>query len=83
LKAAGYTLRPARQGGNLISYATVHAFKGMETKVIVLTDVVLEDVAFRRDLFYTGMTRATESVRVLCSKGSQDTILAWLSRRIE
>jgi hypothetical protein len=83
LRAVGYKLHPARQAGDVTSYTTVHAFKGMENKVIILTDVVLDDIDFRRDLFYTGMTRATESVRVLCSKNSQDTILAWLSRRVD
>jgi hypothetical protein len=83
LKTAGYKLRPARQAGNLTSHATVHSFKGMENKIIILTDVVLGDVDFSRDLFYTGLTRATESVRVLCRRDSQETILAWLSRRID
>jgi hypothetical protein len=78
LKLAGYKLRPAWQAGDLTSYTSVHAFKGMENKVIILTDVVLDDVGFHRDLFYTGMTRATESVRVLCDKRSRQTLYGWL-----
>ena len=81
LKGAGYKLRPAWQAGDLTAYASVHAFKGLENKIIILTDVVLGDTDSQRDLFYTGMTRATESIRVLCDKNFQETILTWLSRR--
>ena len=44
------------------------SFKGLENKVIILTDVVLAEPQFHRHLFYTGMTRANESVRVYCDK---------------
>ncbi|GAJ12562.1 unnamed protein product [marine sediment metagenome] len=53
----------------------------MENKVIILTDVVLDNLEFQRDLFYTGMTRATESVRVLCDEKSKETILKLLQSR--
>lgn len=83
LERGGYRLRPEWQPGNVTGYASVHAFKGMENKVVILTDVTLDDEGFRRDLFYTGMTRATESVRVLCEKSSQETLFAWLSGKAE
>jgi hypothetical protein len=83
LRSQGYTLRPAWQSGELTSYASVHAFKGMENKLIILTDVDLEDQEFHRHLFYTGMTRATECVRVLCTKQSQTTLMRWLSEGSE
>ncbi len=79
LKNAGYKLRSARQSGELTAYTSVHAFKGMENKAIILTDVVLDDLDFRRDLFYTGMTRATESVRVLCDMQSQESLCGWIA----
>jgi superfamily I DNA/RNA helicase len=78
LKQAGYKLRPAWQSGSQTAYASIHAFKGMEGKVVILTDMLLEDHEFHRDVFYTGMTRATESVRVLCDKRSQETLHGWL-----
>lgn len=74
-------LHLAQIGRDGTGYSSVHAFKGMENKVVVLTDVVLGQYAFQRDLFYTGMTRATETVRVLCSKASQKTLISWLSGR--
>ncbi len=79
LQASGHKLLPARQAGNAMSYASIHSFKGMENKVIILTDVVLGNQDFQRDMFYTGMTRATESVRILCAKDSQQTLFGWLT----
>ena len=79
LRGSGYKLRPAWQPGGQTGYASIHAFKGMESKVVILTDMLLDDQQFNRDLFYTGLTRATESVRILCDKRSQETLLTWLA----
>ena len=81
LKHAGHKLRPARQPGSLTAYTSVHAFKGMENKIIILTDVALNAYEFQRDLFYVGLTRATESVRVLCESGSQEILATWLAAK--
>ncbi|BBO80428.1 hypothetical protein DSCO28_09940 [Desulfosarcina ovata subsp. sediminis] len=81
LKKAGYRLRPVWQSGKSTSYASVHAFKGLENKLIILTDAALDHREFHRDLFYTGMTRATESVRVLCHTESKATIMKWIMGR--
>jgi hypothetical protein len=78
LKRTGYRLRPAWQIGDQTAYASIHAYKGMENKVVILTDMLLDDQDFHRDLFYTGMTRATESVRVLCDKRSGEMLFSWL-----
>lgn len=75
----GHDLRPAWQTGEHTKYASVHAFKGCESKIIVLTDVSLGDPGGSRDLFYVGMTRATESVRVLCAKQSEGVLSQWLA----
>jgi len=83
LKNTGYKLRPAWQAGDQTAYASIHAFKGMENKVIILTDVVLDNLDFHRDLFYIGMTRSTESVRVLCDKNSQNILYGWLAGKAE
>jgi hypothetical protein len=63
---------------NRIHYGSVHAFKGLENKIIILTDVILTEKDFQRDLFYTGMTRATESIRILCHETSKDILSSWL-----
>lgn len=79
LRSEGFKLRPAWSAGDLTAYASIHSFKGMENKAIILTDVAPGDREFDRHLFYTGMTRATESARVLCDKASQNTLLGWLT----
>lgn len=79
LQTSGHKLLPARVAGNAMSYASIHSFKGMENKVIILTDVILGNEDFNRDMFYTGMTRATECVRILCAKDSQQTLFGWLT----
>ncbi len=79
LAKAGYVLRPAWKNDAGTPYATVHAFKGMENKVVILTDVTVSNRQFHRDLFYTGMTRATECVRVLCEKSSETVLFEWLA----
>jgi superfamily I DNA and RNA helicase len=82
LAKAGVKIRPAWQYSiNSPSYTSVQAFKGLENKIIILTDVALADADFHRNLFYTGMTRARESVRVLCDKKSQETLIGWLTEK--
>jgi hypothetical protein len=78
-RLSGIPLAPARERNDrTASYASVHAFKGMESKVVILTDIVLDDRDFERALFYTGITRATECVRVLCHQSSMHTLHQWL-----
>ena len=77
----GYPVYPVWQEGRVTHYSTVHSFKGLENKVIILTDVSLGETEFHRDLFYTGMTRATESVRVLCNSKCQKTLFGWLTKK--
>lgn len=82
MASEGALLRPAWQAPTeATTYASVHAFKGLENKVIILTDVVLGSAGFHRDLFYTGMTRACESLRILCDTASQQTLAKWLFER--
>lgn len=83
LKNEGFKLRPVWQAGEFTGYASVHAFKGMENKVVILTDLVLGESEFHRNLFYTGMTRATESVRILCDKSCQPTLLGWFTEKAD
>ena len=74
----GFKLIPAWQHGKFTRFCSVHAYKGMENKVIIITDVSLGMKDISRNLFYTGMTRAVESIRILCDMNSQNTLLDWL-----
>jgi hypothetical protein len=49
-------------------YASVHRFKGLEARAVVLTDVEHLDRARDRDLFYIGATRATQRLVVLADE---------------
>jgi hypothetical protein len=79
LKEEGFQFRPYPHAGDRTGFTSIHAFKGMENKVIILTDVSLREHDFHRHLFYTGMTRATDVVRVLCDTNSKETLLGWIS----
>jgi hypothetical protein len=84
LAPAGFSLRPAWQHStDSTCYASVQAFKGLENKVVILTDVALDGTDFQRHLFYTGMTRASECVRVLCDRISQKTLTGWLTGKVD
>jgi hypothetical protein len=78
LESRGVKVRPARAAGASTGYTSVHAFKGLENKIIVLTDVVIGEAEFQRYLFYVGMTRATETVRVLCDRRCEETLMSWV-----
>jgi len=74
----GHDLSPAWKNNKETSFSSVHAFKGMENKIIIFTDVILQEKEFDRNLLYTAITRATESVYILCNENSENTILNWI-----
>lgn len=75
----GVNLRPARSAEREIGYATIHSFKGMENKVVVVTDLDLSMAELSRSLFYTALTRATSLVRVVCSKTDGVVLKHWIT----
>lgn len=48
-----------------IRYASIHRYKGLEARAVVLTDFERLEKARDRDLFYIGATRATQRLVVL------------------
>jgi hypothetical protein len=77
----GHQLRPVWRPGPGIGYESIHAFKGMESKVVILVDVQLSDTERDRSVLYVGMTRAIEFVRILCDSKSRRTLVRWLTER--
>ena len=75
----GARLLPVGLEERSITYSSVHAFKGLENKVIVVTDLNLTNAPESRALFYSALTRATESVHILCRPEDSHQILAWRS----
>jgi superfamily I DNA and RNA helicase len=74
----GMNLQLAQSADRQVGYASVHEFKGMENKVILVTDVNLQMDAHSRSLFFTALTRATAIVRVVCSAGDAPTLKRWI-----
>lgn len=82
LRKKGHHIANSRDGTAGLSSTSVHSFKGMENKVIIVTDVDLVGFETERHLFYTALTRATERVRVLCSMDSKPVLLAWMASEV-
>ena len=63
-------LSPLRSGfkPNKMHYGTIHSFKGMESPVIILTDIENVTSTEAQSLFYVGITRALERLTILVSK---------------
>ena len=56
------------------SYGTVSAFKGLEAQAVVLTDIDEVGTPHAQRLFYVGVSRATDRLRVLVRDGLQHDI---------
>jgi hypothetical protein len=77
----GVQVRPFwTEGGTGIRYSSVNAFKGLEAKKIILTDVQLDGREFRRNQLYTGITRSTESVVILCHESAKQAVLQYIKQ---
>jgi len=77
-------IRPARElapGG--IRYCTIHAFKGLEAPVVIVTDVDSVGTEEDHSLLYTALTRATDRLFVLADIALKSSVEALLLRRPE
>ena len=83
LMEQGVRLRPLWSSEDEIGHGSIHGFKGMESKIVIMTDVLVDDLQVHRTLFYVGMTRATESVRILCDARSKKTLSEWVSKGVD
>lgn len=59
-----------------IVYSSIHAFKGLERRIVIVTDAAVQAHDSVRDLFYTALSRSTDRVRILVSADSKAEILA-------
>jgi hypothetical protein len=74
----GVNIMPVWRAAEQVGHTSVNAFKGMENKAIILTAINLRDISAHRDLFYTGLTRATDVLRLLLHKDSAANLKSWL-----
>ena len=66
--------------GDCIRFGSIHSFKGLESPVVILTDC---DQAFAgSDLFYVGVTRATDRLVVLLNQRDREKVLDALTKAV-
>jgi hypothetical protein len=58
-----------------LTFSTIHAFKGLESSVVILTDINRLASYEDRDLLYVGMSRALHRLAILCHGSTKDEIL--------
>lgn len=52
-------------------YGTVHAFKGLDSPAVILTDIASFGSARDQTLFYVGASRARDELTVLMSQNAR------------
>ncbi|APO81849.1 nuclease-related domain-containing DEAD/DEAH box helicase [Pseudomonas putida] len=62
-----------------IRWSTVAAYKGLENKVIIITDVTPSDSGFDRSRFYTGITRAQERLHLFYHASGASQLAEWVT----
>lgn len=74
-------LRPAGAArGGQIAYCSIHAFKGLESPAIVVTDIGSAGTPEDESLFYVAITRATERLVVLADARIKEKVIEMLVR---
>ena len=68
---------------NVIGFSTIHAFKGLESSIIIITDIthLLDDR--NRALLYVGMSRARYRLSVLISDSAQEEYQEAIRRSLQ
>ena len=76
----GHRLAPieARSDGQ-VSFTTIHAFKGLDSPAVVLTDLESVTGSLAQDLFYVGVTRALHRLHVIASATVRTEMLELLT----
>lgn len=69
-------------GGTRVAFATIHAFKGMESSVIILCDVDHIDSDGPEAMLYTGMSRARSLLVMLVHDSVRSAISQSLARKL-
>lgn len=61
------------------AYASIHAFKGMEARHLIITDVDEVGTDIMNSLLYVGITRALHNLIILASDGARATFVKMLA----
>jgi hypothetical protein len=57
---------------------SIYNYKGMENKIIIYFDIEVSNTEVCRDLMYTGITRATDAIRLSVNERSKQILVNWL-----
>src|SRR5262249_23489385 len=68
--------------GSPLGFATVQAFKGMESAVVVLCDVEQVETEEPQSLLYTGMSRARSLLVMLVNDGVRNAVAKSVMRKL-
>lgn len=63
-----------------LKFCTVHAFKGMESSIVLITDLDANSIKENQSLIYVGMTRARSGLHVYANKNARSSIQHLLSQ---
>jgi hypothetical protein len=58
-----------------VGYCSIHAFKGLEARAVILTDINELTPSGTADLFYIGVTRAVERLTLLVNQAARGSII--------
>lgn len=64
-----------------VGYSSIHAFKGLEARAVILTDIEELAPSGAADLFYIGVTRAIDRLTLLVNQGARTSIINALLHR--
>ncbi|MDZ7301724.1 MAG: ATP-binding domain-containing protein [candidate division KSB1 bacterium] len=76
-------VKPDRYRIPIISFATIQAFKGMESPVVVLCDVDRIEGREPQSLLYVGMSRARSLLIVLLHEQTKPFVRQAVARKLE
>ncbi|MDZ7269966.1 MAG: ATP-binding domain-containing protein [candidate division KSB1 bacterium] len=76
-------VKPERSHISIISFATIQAFKGMESPVVVLCDVDRIEGRESQSLLYVGMSRARSLLIVLLHEQTKPFVKQAVARKLE
>ena len=76
-----FSLRPAKQipEKNQVSYCTIHAFKGLEAPVVIVTDIEEVGTELSANLFYVAITRSLERLFILVNEKARKEMIEILT----
>ncbi len=63
-----------------LKFCTVHAFKGLESSIVLITDLDSNSIQENKSLIYVGMTRARSGLHVFANRNARSSIQQLLSQ---